>query len=386
MRIERETGEGPLVERREYDEVGFLEAVHVDQVETGEGAATTSTTFVPDAERRVKEIHYPNGAVKSFRYDHQGKVIGMTYGGYEAEYTLDRHGNVLEIKEGGETTQTFTYDGHDRLIQTKRMVDGGEAVHDYTRFDSGGIASLTVTDPNFGVVQDYAVLDIDALGRPLTVEHRADAGNDSVTYLYASSGSGGSVTATGGFETTTSTYDGAGRVLTASDGSRTVTWSRDSNGKVEDILSSEDGVTYEIGFGYDALDNLTLLDDALGTIETYTPRLDGNAIADRRREQRRPHAVLLEARRPARPNAAERLGGVQYRYDDSRRRTAVLDLAGLGESYGYAPDFPDALQSITRRDGADVDDRKAAMRAVSPRPRRCPADPSPRPTTCRAGC
>ncbi len=355
VRIERETGDGVLVETRDYDDVGFLETVNVENVSTGDAQATSTTTFIPDDEYRVKEIHYPNGAVKTFTYDHQGQLLGMTFGGYTAEYTLDKHGNVTEIAEGGETTQTFVYDGHDRMQQMTRKVDGGDAVYDYTRFDSGGVESLKVTDPSFDIVQESVVTAIDALGRVRVVERKADdTGSDSTTYTPASTGSGGSITAAGPFETTTSTYDAAGRATTASDGSRTVTWQRDGNGKVEGVTSSEDGVDYTIGFDYDELDNLLSLDDALGRVETYTPRLDGAAtqVTDAQngvRQQR--FSQLGELLGRVLPGS---LGGVKYRYDDSRRRTHVLDLEDKGEVFAFDPDFPFALKSRTRRNGSVI--------------------------------
>jgi RHS repeat-associated protein len=361
VRAERAVDAGVFaVERRAYDQIGFLREVTEEAVPVDGAPADLTTTIEPDAAFRPRLITYPGGETKEISYDHRGNPVSVKRGDLEETYTLDRHGNLLEIREGGELTATFAYDGHDRVVSVTRPMQGGDAVWTLDYFGGGQLRAVEVTDPELGLVQRWEVKQLDALGRPKLVERGAGADLAATNLSYATSGSGGSVDASGPQETTTTSWDAAGRLASVSDSVRTTSYAIDGNGRIEAIASIEDGVAYDVSQSFDGLDHREAASDGVGLIQTFTPRIDGNAVEvsdalDRTTTQG--FSVLGELLSRTRPNGV----GIELQYDSQRLPAAILDRAGLGNRFEYDGAFQ--LQTLTLRDGV----RKLEITARDPR-------------------
>lgn len=347
-RIENETGQGTLVETRDYHPSGFLESITVAVPADGGGAV--ATIFEPDDAFRIHKITYPGGAEKTLSYDDRGYVDGYTLGNVSVEYTLDAHGNPTETKIGGDTFRTFTFDGHDRMTQMVRKADGGDATHAYTYYKSGAIASATATDAS-GVVQEYRVTALDALGRPKSVVYAGSTANASIGYSYTASSSGGSITATGPIDTATNAFDAAGLLARFTDSGRTIDYVRNAAGTAETVTVAEDAVTNVTSFGYDGLGYLQSVSDDVGPLFSYTRRADGASlqVADAKGGIIQQTFTLLgELQKRTLPSG---LSGIDLKYDAARKASAMLDPSGVGNTYTFSTEFPYQVQTVTRRDG-----------------------------------
>jgi hypothetical protein len=157
-----------------YDEKGFLLSTRTDGIEV-EGAETSiEYLYTPDELSRMKAIVHPGGALQSFKYNKRGEVIQMSLGEYVEDYVPDRHGNIAEIRHGGEVVETTEYDGLDRPKLIKRKTAEGDILIEYTYFPGGQVKSMTITDPVYGVVQKQTTDTIDELGRPQAVNIEGD--------------------------------------------------------------------------------------------------------------------------------------------------------------------------------------------------------------------
>jgi hypothetical protein len=104
-------------ETRTYTQNNFLMEVIVKNVEIDGGTTDVHTMFDPDPAFRVQKITYNDGRMREFTYDHLGHVKQTKTGNYTEDFTRDLHGNVLEMRIGGDLVRTMTYDGHDRPDQ-----------------------------------------------------------------------------------------------------------------------------------------------------------------------------------------------------------------------------------------------------------------------------
>lgn len=345
VRIEHETGEGPLVETRTYEPNGFLRSIAVAGVPAADGG-TTVTTFEPDAAFRVHKITYPGGAEKTFRYDDQGHLEGYTLGAVDVAYQLDPNGNPEETRVGGEVVRTFLWDGHDRLIQMVEKAAAGDATYDYSYFGSGALASARASDAS-GVVHSFAVTGLDALGRPTGVRYDGTTADAIVGYVYAPD----SVTTNGPVDSATQEYDTAGAITGFRDSGRTITYGRDAAGATQTLAIAEGSHSNTITLDHDALGNLTSVTDSEGMLAGYTRRADGAATEVRDGAggaTAQTFTLLGELLTRTLPQG---LTGIELRYGAARKAAAMLDPSGLGATYTYSSDYPYQVESVTRRDG-----------------------------------
>ena len=346
--IERETGQGAVRETRSYEPNGFLLSVTVEALET-DGGGPVTTTFTPDAAHRIGTITYPGGAVKTLHYDPLGYLAGYEMGNASVAYTLDESGNVTETKSGGDTTRTFVYDGHDRMIEMRRKGDSGDAVYGYGWFPSGVLQSAVATD-SFGTASSYEVTGLDAVGRPTGVIHHGDTATATIGYSYTAA-NGGSVATSGPIDSTTNSYDAGGEPTGFSDSFRSVGYVRDASGAATSVTSTEDGVGYVTSFGYDALGFITSVSDGVGSLYGYSPRADGAATSFTDADGHTTQQSFTKLGELLSRTLPDGLGGIQYKYNGVRKPTAVLDVSGAGNTYAYSTDFPFLLETVTRRDG-----------------------------------
>jgi RHS repeat-associated protein len=351
VKIDRTVGSGASrVEERRYDQINFLEEVKLLGVEVDGAPADLTTKFTPDAAGRVHEVTYPGGETKTLEYDDRGHLTKMTLGQYVEEYTRDRHGNLLELKQGGDVTRTYVYDGHDRLIELHKKLDTGEEVTTFSYFGAGELASLLVTDPMFGQVLGIEVMSTDEFGRPKNITYHGDTASSFANHSY-SVGSGGTITVQGPRDSTTTTYDAAGRVVSVSNSLRAVTFDLDDNGNVEAIDSAEDGTTYHTRFEYDDLDWAKKQSDDVGLIASITPRIDGSPVSitdGLSHTTAQGFTVLGELASIDRPNGVQ----FEFQYSSQRDGSAVQDGTGAGHDYDYDDTF--RMTSATLRNGTQI--------------------------------
>jgi RHS repeat-associated protein len=329
-----------------YDEKGFLLSTRTDGIEV-EGAETSiEYLYTPDELSRMKAIVHPGGALQSFKYNKRGEVIQMSLGEYVEDYVPDRHGNIAEIRHGGEVVETTEYDGLDRPKLIKRKTAEGDILIEYTYFPGGQVKSMTITDPVYGVVQKQTTDTIDELGRPQAVNIEGDTISPSYSYSW----SPGEVSVTGPRQTTTSRWNPAGHATGFSSSIANVTQSPDGNGLIREIQSAEDGATYTVTFDYDDLDNRKSMDDPLGNRFTYVARTDGSLLSvsnGRNNTTTLEHTALGEPLRETRADGME----VRFRHDKQRSITYTGDPTA---GFGYEYDSSFRLKQRKLRNGATI--------------------------------
>jgi RHS repeat-associated protein len=348
IRIEHETGEGRVVERRGFQPNGFLESITVQGVPV-DGGGAVETLFEPDTAFRVRKITYPGGAEKTLRYDAQGHLEGYDFGSITVDYSLDAAGNPTETRIGGEIVRTFEWDGHDQMIQMVRKAAAGDATYDYGYYGSGVLHTAEASDAS-GLVHSYSADSLDALGRPTQVTYAGSSADAVIGYSHTS-GSGGSIVATGPVDTAINTYDAAGNLVSFSDSVRSISYARDAAGDAEVVTVVEDSLTNATTFGRNGLGQLDSVSDSVGALFTYTRRADGAAtevIDAAGGVTAQTFSLLGELLTRALP---QNLSGIERRYDAARHVSAMLDPSGTGNTYTFSTDFPYQVESVTRRDG-----------------------------------
>jgi RHS repeat-associated protein len=275
--IEIELGGGRTrIEDRKFNQVGFLEEITVQSVETGNGTEPLTTRFTSSANDawRVRKVTYPGGQERSYDYDHLGNVVKMALGTYTEDYIRDLHGNVLEFKQGGILTRKTEYDGHDRARFVKRQNTSGEEITEIQYFGDNTPSLFKITDPTYGDVRETKVTAIDGLGR---IKVKTDTGTSvgaTRTYTYAAA-IGGSVEVQGPVDDTMLTYDSAGRTTGYDDALVDLTFTPDGDGNPTVVTSSEGTMPFVSTFGYDDLGYPNLHSDEVGQVVAFTPLADG---------------------------------------------------------------------------------------------------------------
>ncbi|WP_436852483.1 RHS repeat-associated core domain-containing protein [Nocardiopsis dassonvillei] len=134
-----------MVEHGKTTTYGYDAAFRLTSLTDHTGA---ETTFTNDANNRRTSITHPDGAVEERTYDDSGRLTGITTTGaadqvlVEAVYSYDNDGadsDQLQSRTIGGETETFTYDGLDRLTS--------DGTTDYTYDDVGNL--LTAGNEEF---------------------------------------------------------------------------------------------------------------------------------------------------------------------------------------------------------------------------------------------
>ncbi|WP_435111752.1 RHS repeat-associated core domain-containing protein [Nocardiopsis synnemataformans] len=126
-----------MVEHGKTTTYGYDAAFRLTSLTDHTGA---ETTFTSDENNRRTSIEHPDGAVEERAYDDSGRLTGITTTGaadqalVEAVYSYDDDGvdsDQLQSRTIGGETETFTYDGLDRLTS--------DGTTDYTYDDVGNL-------------------------------------------------------------------------------------------------------------------------------------------------------------------------------------------------------------------------------------------------------
>ncbi|MCP3014541.1 hypothetical protein NGM33_14490 [Nocardiopsis dassonvillei] len=128
-----------MVEHGHSTAYGYDAAFRLTSLTDHTGA---ETTFTNDANNRRTSITHPDGAVEERTYDDSGRLTGITTTGaadqalVQAVYSYDNDGadsDQLQSRTVNGETETFTYDGLDRLTS--------DGTTDYTYDDVGNLLS-----------------------------------------------------------------------------------------------------------------------------------------------------------------------------------------------------------------------------------------------------
>lgn len=370
VRIASQVGsQQPLIISRSYEPNGFLTTNRVHQIETEGSQQDLVTVFIPDSVYRIKEIHYPAGAIQKFEdFDHLGRYKKMSLGDYVEEYTYDLRGNLKTVTRG-DAVEEYTYDGYGRLTETKLPVENGEEEIHRSYYGNDQLKEISFHNAEGGVDKQLKY-GIDSYGRTTLVQAVTEEGTADTTFKYDGTARTLTITDPVSMDTVI-TFDGAGRVMSKSNLLQRLTCSLDGNGNVEEATSLEGIHTYTYQFTpYDDLDHSTRFADDLGTVMTFGRRLDGevSSIRDaKNQETKLPRSKLGEVLQRIKPN------GIEFHYEYNRRRNvaSILDRQNAGRTYSY--DSTLRLESQSYRDGSSSTHSDFDARHRKPRTIQIPA-------------
>ncbi len=321
-----------LVERRGYNQLGFMTNHIVKDLEIDGGIADKVTTIVPDAFNRTKETILPSGDIHRIAYDHMGNVASYEIvGSYLETYTYDLNGNRIS-KTIGNATETYEYDGHDRLIKTITPVG---TVTEVTYDNNGNILETQIRDAQDRLLS-RSETTYDELNRPLTMKHHRDDGVSEVKYEYNSAQRSVTVTDPLGAKVTT-LYDAVGRPEVVITGTHTNRYFYDANDNPEREETEEAGVTYVTRWERNERDHVVRQFDNLGNVTSFGVRLDGANLSVTDRENNttlRTLSRLGEVLTETSPNNAVK----RFIITTNGMLASVKDTVFNGMSYTYSPD------------------------------------------------
>lgn len=328
------------------DNKGFVTRQRVQGIEVDGTETALESVYEPDALSRVKSILHPGNVVQTMEYNQRGDLTKLIWGGYVQEYTHDKHGNVLEVKQGGELVLKTEYDGMDR---PKTVIEfSGDAEHrtEYTYYPGGEKQSEVTTDSRYGVVRSVQYTEIDALGRVRQMVVNGTTVNPAYRYVYEP----GARTIIGPRQAARQEWDESGYPSAYKNAVSTLTYHSDGNGNIEQIDRQEDGATYTDRFEFDDLDNRTAARDSLGELSRFSPRADGTCreiINPRGNSTRLEHSALGELLLQRREDGME----MRFRHNEHRQLTYAGDpTAGFNHRY----DTQFRLVQRTLRDGSPI--------------------------------
>jgi RHS repeat-associated protein len=318
-----------LVEQRTYNQVGFMTERRLKNIEAEGGSQDFVVTYVPNEVNRVKKATFPGGEVHSWEYDHAGQVTKYSVGNdYSEAYTYDRNGNHVTTKIGA-ATETYTFDGHDRLITT--LAPNNTRIG----FSWDGNANLltNVLQDSTGAVLAEVSSTYDSLNRAGTILRRRDTGY--VTNLYSYNSANRSITVVGPLgDVTTSFYDTAGRLTKEVGPAATIHITYDENGNVKSRTSEENGQSFTQFYSFNDRDQCTHVVDNAGHTVTFALRLDGQLKTVNDREGHSTHfshTLLGEVAQRRDGNGVT----LNYRYTPRRQLSSIKDILEQGIVHTY---------------------------------------------------
>ncbi|MBU4220004.1 MAG: hypothetical protein KKB90_13750, partial [Actinobacteria bacterium] len=246
-----------------YDVAG-----RITEVENSIPSGTDTTTYTHDNNGNVRRI---NGA-ETYRYDELNRLTWWKDpgSGTIATYSYDEVGNLAEVKEGGVTTRTFTYNGSNEITTTGytydhngNMTSDGES--DYTYDAANRLTGVA----DHGTGQTIATYAYDHQGRRtqkttggVTTRYHWDAnsliaetnpsGTVEATYTYDDRGNPVSMTRGGQPYFYQTNFHGDVTTLTDSSGQVVNTYTYDPWGKVTSATETVENPVRYAGYLYDS--------------------------------------------------------------------------------------------------------------------------------------
>lgn len=321
-----------LVERRGYNQLGFMTNHVVKDLEIEGGIADKVTTIVPDEFNRTKETVLPSGDVHRISYDHMGNVASYEIvGSYLETYTYDLNGNRVS-KTIGNATETYEYDGHDRMT---KMTTAAGTVTDVIYDKNGNVLDTQIRDAQNRLLSRGETV-YDELNRPLTMKHHRDDGVSEVKYDYDSAQRSATVTDPLGAKITTF-YDVVGRPERVITDTHTNYLFYDANDNLERQETFEGGANYVTRWERNERDHVVRQFDNLDNVTSFGVRLDGANLTVTDRENHTTTRTLTrigEVLTESSPNNAIK----RFVMATNGLVSSVKDTAFNGMSYTYSAD------------------------------------------------
>lgn len=328
------------------DAKGFVTKQRITGIEVDGEETTVEYSYEPDAAGRLKSILHPGNVLQTMEYNYRGDLTKLTWGGYVEEYTHDKHGNVLEVKKGGELVLQTEYDGLDRPTTVTVFAGDAEYKTEYTYYPGGEKRSEITTDPRYGVVWDSRVSEIDAFGRVRRMIINGTTISPQYEYVYQA----GSRSIIGPRQTKTYLWNEAGHPSGYTDVILALTYHTDGNGNIERIDRRESGADYTDWFENDELDNCIGKRDVLGELFHGNARADGTyreLINPRGHKTRLEHSAFGELLTKRRQDGME----TRFKHNQQRQLSYVGDPTA---GFGYQYDSVYRLVQRTLRDGSPI--------------------------------
>jgi RHS repeat-associated protein len=231
---------------------------------TSVGAASQTWKNAYDKTDNQVSVTDPRSNIYRWGFDALNRLISETNED-NSPVNLTRNGKdeITAYQDPRTLTTTYVRDGFGDVIQ-RVSPDTGTTVYQY---DARG--DVTAITDGRGVVTN---LTYDNAGRLLTKQYPAAPG-ENITYTWDSTASGNK---------------GAGRITTITDASGSIQWTYDTLGRTVQETKTTAGVTYMIGYAYDAAGNITQITypsgrtvnyarDALGRISGVTTQASATA-------------------------------------------------------------------------------------------------------------
>ncbi len=297
----------------------------------------TTTQSAYDALGRLTARTDENGRTTRYEYDPLGRLTAVIDAlNQRTEYTYDEAGNRLTQTDAKGHTTTWTYDAQGSVLS--RTLPGGQT-ETFTVDAQGN--QISHTDFN-GNTTTYEYDLNDRLIRTLF----PDGSQETITYDAA--GNRTSVTTAQG--TTTYTYDARDRLIqeTLPDGT-VLDYQYDAAGNRTVLLTTVNGVTEAVTYGYDGLNRLQNANDPQGAVTTYSYDANGN-LQTLTYPNGNVTTYTYDARnRLTRQVTTDGSGTEITRYDTTLdttgRRTQVTDHRGTTTTYTY-----DSLYRLVQAD------------------------------------
>jgi RHS repeat-associated protein len=268
-----------LVEKRGYNQLGFMTNHIVKDLEIDGGVVDKVTTIIPDDLNRVKELILPSGDHHLLTYDHMGNVIGYEIvGSYSETYTYDLNGNRTSKTVGG-ATEKYEYDGHDRMI--KMTTPTGTTIE--TVYDNNGNSKESSIHDRDGKLLARDATIYDELNRPRSITQDREDGQSTSSYDFNASQRSATITDPLGAKTMVY-YDQAGRPERVLTPTGTNYYHFDPNDNLERLETEEGGSRYSERWERNERDHVLRAFDNKGNVISYDVRLDGANTSVRDRE------------------------------------------------------------------------------------------------------
>jgi RHS repeat-associated protein len=320
-----------VIETKDYNQLGFMTSRTIREIETDGQTVDLTTTYIPDALNRVKEMIAPAGDRHVIEYDAQGRqqsyeIVGV----YKESYGYDANGNQTS-KTVGSATEHYFFDGHDRMVKVQTPT-GAEV-----RVGLDGNDNLTnkvVIDVGGQILSDSTYF-VDAFNRYTRVERRHEDGISAMQYEYVPEQRKIVMTDALGAVSTVF-YDTAGREVRTETPTKTNVKTYDDNNNIIRRELHESGKIYVDRYDYNSLNQLTNVTDNAGFSSSILVGLDGRVKITTDREghqQTNQYTLLGELSADITANAV----ATKYGYDTNRHINQISDTADRATKQIFHP-------------------------------------------------
>jgi RHS repeat-associated protein len=267
-----------------YDPAGRI--ANVQQAWSGAAGGTIATSYEYDTAGNVVAVTDPNGNRTAYVYDDFGELVEQTSPVTgTARYAFDEAGNLLSSTDGNNATTVRSYDSLSRVLSASSTSGrASETVawsyDEPTDFGIGRLASMT--DPAGSTTYAY---DRRGLLRSETRVAQGSPETYVTSYAYDADGNRAAIAYPSGATTIGYTYDYAGRPMSAATSGTTLVSLAQylpfgpptklvfGNGTTQTLqydtryrpttnaLSTATSVIAQYAYGYDAVSNITRIDD-----------------------------------------------------------------------------------------------------------------------------